>query len=396
MDKTSKITDILKKGVCKLEVNDKFGTAFFFKNTYLMSAGHLFEENDIGQCFYASNIEGQNFSVQLIGREYDYDKALDYAILKTNVLLDSMKPLPVIYDKYQGGKIMSLGVGEVFREDFTTVSGEISGENIVNEEDYFIKIKSADLGQMGFSGAPIFSVDAGAVIGIQSEMTINETGAERDTTLAFPLQRIKKKMISFKDEKEIEKIEYEKRKKYIKKHAFPLFGRMLLGLDFADNLEAYMNCAFVKVNQKEKQYVRMFEIKNSLSRRVKYKEKKRLGYGIEGKMIKQENPTIYAFPNNKCFQLDEGGNVKKINIQNKTKNKKRKKDDDRIALLVAPILDDDANVVEALFFEFFSTSNKQKSIIEIMNNDRPRLNRMMIYVQQMAEAVNAMLNNNFG
>lgn len=113
-------------------------------------------------------------------------------------------------------------------------------------------------------------------------------------------------------------------------------------------------------------------------------------------MIKQENPTIYAFPNNKCFQLDEGGNVKKINIQNKTKNKKRKKDDDRIALLVAPILDDDANVVEALFFEFFSTSNKQKSIIEIMNNDRPRLNRMMIYVQQMAEAVNAMLNNNFG
>lgn len=377
----------IKRAICRLIVGDKYATGFFIEKGYILSVGHLFPDINSPMRIFAQFIDGTRMEVELISRVYNKQRGEDFAILNPEYEKENLEFLPISLEENLEGEVVSIGCGEVLK-DFSSAKGEILGGDFINNKDYLLKIHSKELGQLGFSGAPIFSLKRQAVVAIQCEATINEVGAERDTVLAFPLNRLaeEKKVLHYIINKPtIAKSEY------IEKYMLPIFGKSILGLSHTDNLDAYMRCIIVKLLPKEEKRFTVFVAQNSnniLSAARNHHKTRPMKYGVVGGMLKAKVPIIYDFVNEKCYQLDLGGMGKESNV---VKKGNRGAQEDRIALLVAPIRDENENIVGVLSFDFFSVQNKEKNIVEIINKNSTDVGRILYLSELYAQTVSKVL-----
>ena len=392
MEKASEINERLKQGICKIIVGDIWATAFLYRTGYLMSVGHIFENARAQTEIRVLFLNGEETKACLVYSVYDRKNGRDFSILELKKSQIKAKVLPISLSKYSGGKVATMGAGEVLN-NFSSAEGEIVGELSIDKDEYLIKICSEQLGQAGFSGAPIFSLKDNAVIGIQCEATANDLGAEKNTVLAFPLERLKEDNISQLYMKAKSKV---KASEYIENYLLPVFGRSLLGLEHSDNLDAYMRCIVVKLLWKEGERFTVFVAKNANNTIVpairKHHLTRKLKYGIVGGMIKANVPIIYDFVNEKCYQLDLGGIGRESSI---VKKGTRGACEDRIALLVAPIRNCDGETMGVLSFDFFEVQNKEKNIIEIINKSPSELGRILYLSELYAQTIAQLLLNEY-
>lgn len=388
MEKIANTIEQIKQSVCRIEIEDHYAIAFLFKEGYLLSVGHIFEKTNPESHICAYFINEKKVEVELLYSIYDQSRGRDYSILRLSQNIENTFPLPISLSKYTGGKIATIGFGEVLNS-FSSAEGEVVGEHIIRSNEYLLKICSGQLGQVGFSGAPIFSFEDQAVIAIQCEATINEVGAERDTALAFPLERLIEDPIALNHVVGKKKV---KASEYIENYLLPAFGRSLLCLEHSDNLDAYMRCIIVKLIPEKNQRFTVFVAKNSNNTIIpairKHHATRKMRYGVVGGMIKANVPIIYDFVNDKCYQLDLGGTGRESVILNK-KNKGAR--EDRIALLVAPIRDNDGEIVGVLSFDFFPVQNQEKNIIRIINKNSSELGRILYLSELYAQVISQLL-----
>jgi len=391
MEKIS-IEERIKHAICKIYVDDVYVTGFLFKDSYLMSAGHMFENIDEKSQIKAKFINGDVIDVKVEYYVYDKNSGIDFSILKLKHNATNRMPLPLSFYKYTKGKVMSIGASSLLK-DFSSAEGNIIGHHILNESNYMLKINSGQLGQFGFSGAPIFSIEEQAVIAIQSETTENEHGPERDTVLAFPLERLLRDNYA---SNYISNKNTIKASEYIENYLLPMFGRSLLRLEHSDNLDAYMRCIVVKLLPEQDSRFTVFVAKNSNNTLVpvirKHHKTRRMRYGIVGGMIRANVPIMYDFVNNKCYQLELGGTSRESIVINKN-NKGAK--ENRIALLVAPIRDTKGKIVGVLSFDFFPTQNPDKNIINIIKNDSSELGKILYLSELYAQTISQLLLCNY-
>ena len=389
MEKTINYMKQMEESVCKISIDKKVcGMAFIVSGNFLLSAGHIFANLNSNQLITAEFLDGTQASLNLLHYRYDKNHLIDYAILNMESNFSKNKGLPMAFPKNITGKFIALGNGKIL-PGFSNSQGEITGLYLKSEDEFMIKLSSKEQGQEGFSGAPIFSIACGAVIGIQSEMTIKDSGAERDTSLAFPLYRLKDDVIAMQYICQRPKI---KLSSFVEDYLLPIFGRSLLRLGHSDNLDAYMRCIVVKLDPEQDIRFTVLAAKTSKDTfsafiREHYNTRK-LHYGVIGGMLKANVPIIYDFENDICYQLDLGGTSSVCTILNKKTKGIREK---RIALLVAPIRKADGEIIGVLSFDFFPVQNKEKDITEIVKNDKTELARILYCAELYAETLSQLL-----
>lgn len=393
MEKTVNYQRLIENAVCQIQINGEIcAVAFVVGESYLLSAGHSFVDLKNGQKATAKFVDKSIVSVQLIRCVYEPDHLKDYALFKAEKGPFGKEPLPISFPKNLSGEFISLGSGDIL-PPFSNSRGEIVGLYYHSNEDFLLKLSSGQAGQLGFSGAPIFSVSNRSVVAIQCEATINCVGAEKDTVLAFPLIRLLDDHIV--SECIIERPTV-KISSFIEKYLLPVFGKALLGLGHSDNLDAYMRCIVVKLVPEQDMRFTVFVAKTSsdtLSSVIrKHHKTRKMRYGVVGGMIKANVPIIYDFKHNICYQLDLGGTSRvSVVLNNKTKGAR----EDRIALLVAPIRDAQSEIVGVLSFDFFPVQNPKKDITEIIKDDEIELGRILYLSELYAQTLSQLLLNNF-
>ena len=232
-------------------------------------------------------------------------------------------------------------------DGFTDAEGTIVDTHFIEgSKKFFFKLSSEQVGQLGFSGAPIFAIADKSVVAIQCEASIVDIGAERDTAFAFPLCQLLDDSVAHKY---IELRRPIKERDFIEKHLLPAFGRSLLCLEHSDNLDAYMRCIVVRLVPENDIRFTVFVAKSSSDTFIpairKHHLTRKMRYGIVGGMLKANVPVIYDFKKDKCYQLDLGGRGSVSDVVNK---KNRGAKEQRIALLVAPIRNLERDVVGVL------------------------------------------------
>ena len=394
MGKTVNYEELMKNAVCQILIDEKFcDVAFVIGEHYLLSVGHSFVNFDKKKKKIAKFLDGTTVSIQLIRCIYEHDHLKDYALFRAEKEFKGKKPLPVSFPKNISGQFVSLGSGDIL-QSFSNAKGEFIGLYYNNNDEFFFKLSSGQAGQAGFSGAPIFSIYNRSVVAIQCEATTTEVGPERDTVLAFPLIRLL-------DDDIVRECLFErptvKVSSFIEKNLLPVFGKALLGLEQSDNLEAYMRCIVVKLVPEQGIRFTVFVAKTSndtLTSVIRQHHKTRkMRYGVVGGMLRANVPIIYDFKHNICYQLGLGGiGIKsKDNILSK---KTRGAQEDRIALLVAPIRNKQGDIVGVLSFDFFPVQNPKKDITEIINDNEIELGRILYLSELYAQTLSQLLFSN--
>lgn len=392
MEKAVEYQKLIENAVSQIFVNgNKYATAFVIKDQYLLSAGHPFEKLERGQRMTAKFIDGKEAPIQLIRCVYDAEHLKDYAIFKAEKGSFGRKSLPLLFDENVEGDFISTGSGDIF-PGFSNSKGECVGRYYHNDHEYFLKLTSGQSGQAGFSGAPIFSLLYGAVIGIQCEATINDIGAERDTVLAFPIIRL------LEDEMVRDILKEESTVKissFIERNLLPVFGKALLGLNHSDNMDAYMRCIVVKLVPEQNMRFTVLTAETSgdtLSAVIrKHHKTRKMKYGVIGGMLKANVPIMYDFKNSRCYQLDLGGTSRESTLLN---DKNRGAREDRIALLVAPIRNERGEIIGVLSFDFFPVQNPEKDITELVKNNKGEAGRILYLSELYAQTISKLLLSN--
>lgn len=366
MEKELKYQQLVHDASCIIFNNEiSLSMAFAISDKYLLSVGHCFNTFPRGSKFKARFANNSIYDVKVVYTQFDTNLSLDFSILCIVNALLSIEPLPIKFPINASGKFISIGNSPILPY-FSAANGEIIGHyEAQNSDNFFFKLDSKHSGQIGFSGAPIFSLNEQAVIAIQCEATETITGPERDTVLAFPLARllndnIARKYINTKSSINLSEL--------IQNYLLPSFGRSLLCLELSDNLQGYMRCIVVKLMPERNERFTVFVAGGSNdidtivgSVRQKHPTRK-MKYGVVGGMLKVNVPLIYDFVNEKCYQLDLGG-TSKLSSEKVLTLKNRGAKEDRIALLVAPIRDKNGTAVGVLSFDFFSVTDDRKNII---------------------------------
>ena len=379
---------IIEDATCEILIDNKFcSMGFVVGQGYLFSVGHPFENLDSKETIIAQFIDESKYEGKLLVREYDRENGIDYAILK---LLDEsvpITPIPISLNNNCLGDFISFGTGETLGSP-SFVEGRIVGPcYIENKKKYLYKLSSKQAKQKGFSGSPIFSITNNAVIAIQCEATMNDMGAERDTVLAFPLARIAntpimKEIIFYKTPMKISS--------FVEEFFLPMVGRSLLGLGHSDNLDAYMRCIVVKLLPEQDTRFTVFVANRSRNSIVpivrKHKKTRKMDYGVVGGMLKENVPIIYDFHNYKCYQLGLGVSMESNALNKTTKGAK----ENRIALLVAPIRNEDNEIKGVLSFDFFPVGDSKNNIIEIIKN-KTELDRILWLAELYAQTLSKIL-----
>jgi hypothetical protein len=194
--------ELLAQAVCAVFVKDSRATAWLFSEEgHLLTVGHLFAEADPSDLMVEVQfLDEGRLKARTLYRVYNKRAADDFAILK---LVDPAQvahrnPLPVAMVERVEGFWKLQGYGKTLGGR-SAGKGEFLGRaEIYSSDDFFFKLDSKQTGEAGFSGSPIFSDELQAVVGIQTEATKTELGAERDTVLAVPLWRIEKQWTKFR------------------------------------------------------------------------------------------------------------------------------------------------------------------------------------------------------
>ena len=376
---------LIEKAVCRIEINnDSSVTAFVINSNHLITVGHAFTGQSAGSSFKATFINGSYSYATLVECAYDSEQLIDYAFLEFEETPSNIKAMPISFSTSYFGDYVSGGFGKTLNK-LSNVKGEILGNYYHSDRVFLLKASSAQAGEVGYSGSPIFSLKENSVVAIQTEATNNDTGAERDTILAFPLCRLPQNLV----DKYFQSRPIIGTKTFLEKYLLPSFGKALICLEHSDNLDAYMRCIVVKLLYQTEERFTVFVAKSSGDTIVptlrRHHKTRKIKYGIVGGMLKANVPIVYDFVNDKCYQLDLGGTSKESNVlTKKTKGAK----EDRIALLVAPIRDSDRKIVGVLSFDFFPAQNPKKNIVEIIKNpvERGRILYMAeLYAQTLAQ-----------
>lgn len=399
---------ILQQASGAVYINDVLvGTAWLCNKQYMITAGHLFQNE---QCCSIQFNEERN--VDQSSRKYtaevifskNIDKSgVDFAILKLEEEVNRFwLPLQVKRIEYTNTRIISYGYG---KECSGSAEGMILGSHLCDQNTNLelIKINSQQLVSYGYSGAAIFDIKMGKVIGIQIEAT-TEQSRENKTVLAYPIYRlynecegIQEFLLSVSQQKGSEKeiSSFTKRSKamevnsvwsddFIENHFLPLLAISILNLHHHDNLDAYVRCIIVKLMKKNRRTI--FEAKNKINIpsgvRVKHKNRER-DYGVVGIML-QQNVTVFCdFKNKECYKLSLSGESQKINIDFEKEAGDR---EERIALLVSPIKDAQNKIIGVLSFDFFAQNNS-KDIVQKISEEKSELDRLIFHSTYYAEVI---------
>lgn len=396
MGKRMNINQLLGQSVCRIIKEGKtVATAFAVNEKNLLSAGHCFRDYTIGNCFEASFINSR-VKVELVVCSYEKENGVDYAVLQIYKSDSKFKPLELTFCKEQSGDFQTIGYGETL-QGFSPAEGKILGNYYIdnNQHNYLFKLDSKQIGQIGFSGSPIFSKNSNSVVAIQCETTNIETGAERDTSLAFPLIRL----LETSAEKYVIMKTTINTTDLIENYLLPSFGKSILCLEHSDNLGSYMRCIVVKLLYNIGKRCTVFVAEGGRNKdsilpviRGKHKKTRRLTYGIVGGMIKANVPIIYDFENNKCYSLGLGGTSSEYtDFTDKSKGAK----EGRIALLVAPIRNEQKEIVGVLSFDFFPVTDPKKNINRIMSNNPNEIGRILYSAEMYANTLSQLLTKTY-
>ena len=188
------LDEFINRATCAVLINGKVkGTAWLVnEDGYLLTAGHV-----IGTTAPTTGKIEVLFSEDILREvhkiQWDYhpETGCDFAVLKLTSQSSNIHHLPISLTREVTGTFKSCGYG-VTLKDKSEGMGEFVGltdpQNFPGNRLWLLR--SPEIGESGYSGSAIFSLEKQAVVAIQVESTIATTGAGRDTTLAMPLYRI--------------------------------------------------------------------------------------------------------------------------------------------------------------------------------------------------------------
>lgn len=185
-----KIKKLLYEACCSIYIGGRIvGTGWVASDCCIVSAGHLFTEIVPGEKITAHFSNNRTYFLEVRAKEYTHDPLTDYAILRP--LLGKIDA-PVLESSDRmvlSGKFYTCGNGRTLTT-LSSAEGEILGyaQSSKSYGKALLKATSPQSGEPGYSGCPIYSANANAVIAIQSEATSCGSGPERDTFLAYPLK----------------------------------------------------------------------------------------------------------------------------------------------------------------------------------------------------------------
>lgn len=400
MEKRDAVRTRLKDATaCVCVRNEPVCTAFVVSEHYLVSSGHSFTALASGTKISVRFFDGAEYPVSVALCRFSEKDGADFAFLRCGAGLENRPALPMLPAGVKSGEVELFGLSRQLGDVLTPASGRISGIQQISgaQGTYHLKIQSSDAGQYGFSGSPIYHVEKNGVVGIQSQATDNDVGAESATVLAFPAARI----YADKDPevagilREMKSYPPLSKRKHIEQQLLPTFGRLILNLDCTDRLDAYMRCVVVKFLPEERKRFTLLVAEGERGDPLYtvYRPTHRtrnMNYGIVGGAIRAGVSIIYDFEHDVCYKRGLGGSAEKTDIVGK---KTRGTKDNRIALLVAPVLDQNRQAVGVLSFDFFPTQKEGKSITHMISSDKDGeyLSRILYYADEFAAILAAQL-----
>lgn len=265
--------EVLENSTAAVYKNEnRIGTAWLCSNQYLLTAGHLFADNDNYFITFVEEFKSgqlpKKHKVNVVFSRSDQECGVDFAILKLECTTNRM-PLPIELKNIKNytGQIVSYGYGV---DCHGAAKGEIIGSHkcYQNRNWGLLKIQSDQLTSPGYSGAAIFDISTEKVIGIQ----IESLNSKEKTILAFPIYRIFQELsnvgnffLSFNSSSTClmdktdnlnnsleNKTSFHWSKEFIECHFLPLLAISILNLHNQDNLDAYVRCIVVKYKRKNR------------------------------------------------------------------------------------------------------------------------------------------------
>ena len=417
----SNCRDILADATAAVYISDQIvGTAWLCSNRYLITAGHFCSNTSHVYVSFNENLKSgkksKKYTAEVIYSKEIEISGVDFAILKLECDTDK-NFLPIEKDKvkYNGQTIISYGYGS---DCSGAAEGRVLGSHncCQNKMQELIKIESNQLISIGYSGAAIFDISLGKVIGIQIE-SVSSNGREKNTALAFPMYRLYqecKNITEFTtalnwnvDTLTINELDIENTvvknigvwsKEFIENHLLPLLAISILNLQRQDNLDAYVRCIIVKY-EKKKRYT-VYEAKSNdralynLTEDIRKKNNKSRGrsrdYGVVGVMNQQNVTVLCDFKNKKFYKISLSGGAELVNMDFDENAGER---EGRIALLVSPIRDSSKKIIGLLSFDFFAQNDANKDIVEIIQKNSLELDRLIFHSTYYAEVISKALND---
>jgi len=154
----------------------------------VITAGHLLADFET----YVLKLPGYSESLPLsiAERNYDHSTGTDYAVLKVEAGVN-LPYVAVVSPQRCWGQTLQRGYPVSMNEQ-TTATGNFVGHVDVQErrDMRLFHFSSAEAGDKGFSGSPIYSVQAGGVVAVQTEGARKSAGPMSSSLLALPLFRI--------------------------------------------------------------------------------------------------------------------------------------------------------------------------------------------------------------
>jgi tetratricopeptide (TPR) repeat protein len=185
---------MIDQAICAILIDGQIrGTAWLVTDTgHLLTAAHILgTSNPVNrvEIRFAEDIPREAYKIQW---DYQPETGTDFAVLKLTHPPAKHYPLPIsLAREVVGGDFRSCGYG-VTLQDRSEGTGSFVG--IFDPQDFpgnrLFRLRSQELGEGGYSGAPIFSEALQAVVALQIESVIRKVGAGRDTILAMPIYRI--------------------------------------------------------------------------------------------------------------------------------------------------------------------------------------------------------------
>jgi len=393
--------------------NNLVGTAWLCNKQYMITAGHLFQNDHCCSIVFNEKRDttqrSKEYKAEVLYSKNIDENGVDFAILKLEEVVErEYLPLQTNKVNYNDANIISFGYGKTCSGSAT---GKILGPHFCGQNTNLelIKINSQQLGEFGYSGSAIFDTKIEKVIGIQIEATENGS-KECNTVLAYPIYRLCEECSLIEEfssciipqkNNEVKKNDFTRKNglietayvwscDFIENHFLPLLAISILNLHHHDNLDAYVRCVIVKLQKKTRRTV--YEARNisNISNGIRTKHSCRdRNYGVVGIMLEQNVTVFCDFKNRECYKLSLSGESQKINIDFTTKAGDQ---EERIALLVSPIKNKKNQIIGVLSFDFFAQKNS-KDIIQIISEDTSELDRLIFHSTYYADVISEAISN---
>ena len=186
-------SQLIHQATCAVLINGEIkGTAWLVTgNGHLLTAGHVLGKNapvSKVEVRFEEDIPREAYKIQW---DYQPQTGTDFAVLKLTSAPPHVSPLPTSLAKEVTGDFRLCGYG-VTLQDRSEGMGIFVG--LFDPQDFsgnrLFRLRSPETGEVGYSGAAVFSEELQAVVAIQIEAATAKVGAGHDTVLAMPMYRI--------------------------------------------------------------------------------------------------------------------------------------------------------------------------------------------------------------